>query len=295
MACGIRSSLRKDRGRLKWFGFWTLLGVVSSAQLHLANQRFAAHPPTWWQALAAGLSAWYLWGLLSLVVAWLGHRFRVDRANFGRHFFIHLGASLDLALLHLIAAVEVQNLLHAARGEAYPFAQRLVDHFTILFHWNVLIYWAILAVVHALDYHRDLEERRERAAALEAQLQALNGAPAGGAPAGRRPADRLLVAANGSSSFVRTADVEWIEAARNYVRLHAGERTYVVRSTLAALAARLDAERLRQGSRSGLVNVDRVREVQPWFHGDAVVILESGARVPLSRRYRANLLGAAVP
>src|SRR5256886_791862 len=83
-------------------------------------------------------------------------RFRVDRANFGRHFFIHLGASLDLAVLHLVAAVEIQNLLHAARGEAYPFAQRLVDHFTILFHWNVLIYWAILAVVHALDYHRDL-------------------------------------------------------------------------------------------------------------------------------------------
>ncbi len=281
--------------RLNWFGFWTVLGIVSSAQLYFAHQRLGPDPYTWWQALTATLPDWYLWALLSLVVVWLARRFRVDRASFGRHFFIHLGASLDLALLHLIAAVEVQNLLHAARGEAYPFAQRLVDHFTILFHWNVLIYWAILAVVHALDYHRDLEERRERAAALEAQLQALNGAPAGGEPAGRRPAERLLVADNGRSFFVRTADVEWIEAARNYVRLHAGERTYVVRSTLAALAARLDAERFRRASRSALVNVDRVREVQPWFHGDAVVILESGARVPLSRRYRANLLGAAVP
>src|SRR5881296_738278 len=165
--------------RLAWLGLWTALGLASGAQLFFADQRLALHPNAWWQALATTLPAWYLWGLLSLVVAWLGRRFRVDRANFGRHFFIHLGASLDLAVLHLVAAVEIQNLLHAARGEAYPFAQRLVDHFTILL------------VVHALDYHRDLEERRRRAAELEAQLQALNDSPAGGGPAARRPAERL--------------------------------------------------------------------------------------------------------
>src|SRR5256885_13150829 len=78
--------------RLNWFGFWTLLGLVSGVQLFFADQRLALHPNAWWQALATTLPAWYLWGLLSLVVAWLGRRFRVDRANFGRHFFIHLGA-----------------------------------------------------------------------------------------------------------------------------------------------------------------------------------------------------------
>src|SRR5205823_13890262 len=87
---------------------------------------------------------------------------------------IHLGASLDLALVHLVAAVGLQDGLHALRGEAYPFAQKLVDGFTVSYHWNVLIYWAILAVVHALDYHHDLEERRLHAAALEAQLRALH-------------------------------------------------------------------------------------------------------------------------
>jgi len=94
---------------------------------------------------------------------------------------------------------------------------------------------------------------------------------------------------------VRTADVDWIEAARNYVRLHAGDRVHTVRTTLATLEARLDPERFRRISRSALVNLDRVREVQPWFHGDAVVILESGARVTLSRRYRRNLLAPATP
>jgi len=80
---------------MRWLGFWTLLGVVSGAQLHLANQRFAVHPPSWWLALATGLSHWYLWGLLALVVAWLGRRFQVDRASFGRQKAMALiGASL---------------------------------------------------------------------------------------------------------------------------------------------------------------------------------------------------------
>ena len=264
--------------RLKWFGFWTLLGVVSSAQLHFANQRFAAHPPSCWQALATGLPHWYLWGLFGLLVAWLGRRFQVDRVNFGRHFFIHLGASLDVALLQLVVAVAVQDVLHAAAGEPFAFGRQLVDNFTLFYHWNVLIYWAILAVVHALDYHADLE--RQRAYAAEAEV--------------RQPAERLLVADNGRSFFVRTSDVDWMEAARNYVRLHAGNRVHTVRTTLAALEARLDPERFRRISRSALVNLDRVREVQPWFHGDAIVILETGGRVVLSRRYRANLLSASV-
>jgi LytTr DNA-binding domain-containing protein len=252
--------------RVRWVGLWTLLGLVSSAQVYFAHHRLGTNPYSWPQGLLAGLSFWYLWGLLAPVVAWLARRFQVDRATFGRHFFIHLGASLDLALLHLVVTAWVQG--------PGSFAQRLVDDFTLYFHWNVVVYWAILAIVHALDYHRDLEAHRAHALRPQA-----------------RPAERLLVADDGRSLFVRTADVEWIEAARNYVRLHAGQRSYVVRTTLAALEAQLDRERFRRTGRSALVNVDRVREVQPWFHGDAIVILESGARVTLSRRYRANLLG----
>jgi len=207
----------------------------------------------------------------------------VDRANFGRHFFIHLGASLDLALLQLVAAVGVQDLLNAAAGEPFAFAQQLVDNFTLFYHWNVLIYWAILAVVHARDYHRDLEERRAALAGLERRLAA------------RPVTERLLVESDGRSFFVRTSDVDWIEAAKNYVRLHVGDRTHLLRATLSALEHQVDPERFRRVNRSALVNLDRVRELQPWFHGDAIVILESGTRVTLSRRYRRNLLAPATP
>ena len=155
---------------LRWTALWTLLGLVSSAQLYFADQRVTGHPYSWGEALRANLPDWYLWGLLSLVVAGLARRFRVDRANFGRHFVIHLGASLNLALVHLVAAVGVQALLHAAAGEPYPFVPRLLDRFTSFYHWDIVIYWAIVGVVHALDYHRDFEERHLHAARLEARL-----------------------------------------------------------------------------------------------------------------------------
>src|SRR5207247_8901558 len=112
--------------RLTWFGFWTVLGIVSSAQLYFAHQRLGPDPYTWWQALTATLPDWYLWALLSLVVVWLARRFRVDRASFGRHFFIHLCASLYLSLLHLLDAVEVLNLLPVARATVFTCSLRSV-------------------------------------------------------------------------------------------------------------------------------------------------------------------------
>jgi len=60
---------------LKWFGFWSALGGIASVQLYLAHQRLGPDPWGWGQALEASLPAWYLWGLLSLVVVWLARRF----------------------------------------------------------------------------------------------------------------------------------------------------------------------------------------------------------------------------
>ncbi|HEY6109680.1 MAG TPA: histidine kinase [Gemmatimonadales bacterium] len=169
--------MRRRWGRASaWAGFWTLLGLVFSTQLYLAEQRFAAHPSTWWQALRAELPDWYLWGLLALVVRALARRFRIDRENWERAVPVHFGASLTLGFLHLVLATAVQAVLRGA--EPYPFLPKLVDNFAASYHWNLLIYWGILALVHARDYARDAQEHRVRAAELEtgvaeARLQAL--------------------------------------------------------------------------------------------------------------------------
>jgi two-component system, LytTR family, response regulator len=82
------------------------------------------------------------------------------------------------------------------------------------------------------------------------------------------------------------ADVDWIEAARNYVRLHIGKTVLMTRDSLTTLETRLDPRRFVRIHRSAIVNLDRVRELQPWFSGDYVVILTTGEKLRLSRSYR---------
>ena len=125
--------------------------------------------------------------------------------------------------------------------------------------------------------------RRSRPGELERGLGALRNGDA-------QPVERLLVMQRGRGVFVRTQDIEWIEAAGNAINLHAGAVVHRVRGPFHRLLQRLDRDRFRRVSRSAAVNVDRVKEIQPWFHGDAVAVLLTGRRVRISRRYRQELI-----
>ena len=87
-------------------------------------------------------------------------------------------------------------------------------------------------------------------------------------------------------------DVDWIEAADNYVTLHVGAREYLLRDTLASVERQLDPERFMRIHRSTIVQLDRVAEIRPQSHGDAELRLDEGTRVPVSRTWRERVLGA---
>jgi two-component system, LytTR family, response regulator len=106
-------------------------------------------------------------------------------------------------------------------------------------------------------------------------------------------AERLMVKSAGRVVFLRVEDIDWIEAAGSYVRLHAGRDAHLLHEGIAALLTRLDPARFARVHRSTIVNLDRVRELQPWFHGDAVAILRDGTRLQVSRTYRDALGGEA--
>jgi two-component system LytT family response regulator len=88
--------------------------------------------------------------------------------------------------------------------------------------------------------------------------------------------------------FLKVEEIDWIEAAGNYVKLHAGKETHLLRETMSGVEARLDARFLRV-HRSIIVNLERVRELQPAFHGDYVAILHDGTELPLGRGCRDKL------
>lgn len=102
----------------------------------------------------------------------------------------------------------------------------------------------------------------------------------------RTTAERLAIRADGRLYFVRVPDIDWIETAGNYVRLHTGKTSHLLRETLASLESRLDAGRFLRIHRTTIANVERVKELQPWFSGEYVAILQDGTRLKVSRGYR---------
>lgn len=110
--------------------------------------------------------------------------------------------------------------------------------------------------------------------------------------------DRLLVNNDGRSTIVKTVDIEWIEAAANYVKIHIGKAKYLLREPLTTLESHLDPQHFVRVHRSAIVNLDFIAEIQPWFSGDQVIILKTGERVKLSRTFRKQFeerVSGAVP
>jgi len=106
---------------------------------------------------------------------------------------------------------------------------------------------------------------------------------------GAKKQDRLAVKTGGKILFLRMAEIEWIEAADNYVNLHLGSEAHLHRETMAALEEKLPADKFMRISRSTIVNLERIRELQPLFHGEYAVIMRNGTRLTLTRSHRDKL------
>ena len=108
-------------------------------------------------------------------------------------------------------------------------------------------------------------------------------------PKGQRYLSRIVVRTDGRTLLLRTSDVEWIEAADYYARIHAGGKSYLLRETMNELEAKLDPETFFRVHRSAIVNLEKVKEIQPYTRGEHVVIMNGGAKVRLSRGRREKL------
>jgi two-component system LytT family response regulator len=101
--------------------------------------------------------------------------------------------------------------------------------------------------------------------------------------------ERLVVKAAGRVSFVDVKEIDWIEADDMYVRLHVRRESHLVRGTLSGLEAKLDPQKFLRIHRSTIVNLSRVKELQPLFHGEYVVTLQNGTQLTSGRSYRDKL------
>jgi two-component system LytT family response regulator len=154
--------------------------------------------------------------------------------------------------------------------------------------------------VHAVDYllkpfdrerfesalHRALQQvkyredpaRAEGQAAVLAEMQTAS-----------KPIDRLPVKSGGRIRLVRTADIVWIESAHNYVEIHEDKQSHLLRDTISAVEQKLPPDKFIRISRSTIVNIEKIKELEPHFYGEYTVTLQNGKQLTLSRRYRSKL------
>jgi two-component system, LytTR family, response regulator len=100
---------------------------------------------------------------------------------------------------------------------------------------------------------------------------------------------RLVVPSGHRSVFIRTEQVDWIEAERNYIRLHVGGQTYLLRENMSRIEAALDPAMFCRIHRSTIVNIDRIQAVESLLRGEYLVVLHDGTKLTSSRSYRRNL------
>lgn len=102
----------------------------------------------------------------------------------------------------------------------------------------------------------------------------------------QEPLSRILVKSSDRYFFINDNEIDWIESEGNYVRIHTGDKSYLIRETMINMEAKLDSDTFFRIHRSTIINVDKVKEMEPWFHGDYKVIMYNGEKLTLSRNYK---------
>ena len=138
----------------------------------------------------------------------------------------------------------------------------------------------------AIQKYRDLHQT-ETPEALDSHLQSLL------SQLTRRPRymERVLIRSGDDILIMKTDDIDWIEAAGNYVYLHTGKKSRLLRETMNNLQEKLDPEKFIRIHRSCIVNIERIRKMQPSSHGELIIVMSDNTELTLTRTYRDNLIG----
>ncbi|HMA25978.1 MAG: LytR/AlgR family response regulator transcription factor [Gemmatimonas sp.] len=105
----------------------------------------------------------------------------------------------------------------------------------------------------------------------------------------RKYSERLIVKSSGRVFFVRTEEIDWVEASGNYVKIHTKSDAHLLRESMKNMEAKLDPKTFVRIHRSAIVNIDHIKELEPWFHGEYIVILHDGTRLTASRVFSDRL------
>jgi hypothetical protein len=259
-------------------GFW-LLFVLLNALFNSVDAQLG-HPdlPAWMPWSWEFSSALLILALLPAVIAF-ERRWPIRLDDWPMRLPQHLAASVVFSLIHVDGMVGLRKLAYASAGRHYDFGPWWIN-FGYEYLKDVRAYFFIVA---ALVLYRLWRLRQQGEAKLLAE-------PDDGPPLEpvERP-ERFLVRKLGREFLVNASEIEWLQAAGNYVNLRVRGRDYPLRSTMAGIEARLDPARFLRVHRGYAINLDHLVEIEPLDTGDARLQMRDDTKIPCSRRYRAAL------
>lgn len=263
----------------RWFevGFWVLIVVVystaNSITVNMDLARLQTGHPTWmpwvWE-FSSGLT----WLLIIPLLVRFDHRFPLVSGRMGHHLLAHLAFTVPFSFLHVIGMVTLREAAYAFSRYDYSFGNWPVN-FGYEYLKDFRTYAAFLATIYL---YRFVVRRWQGEA--EFLVEGKEEQPA------EPVVDRFLVKKLGREFLVKVDDIDWIESSGNYVTLHVGDRLYPLRETMSGIERKLAGQGFARVHRTAILNLDRVKVIEPFDTGDARAHLVSGHTVPVSRRYR---------
>jgi signal transduction histidine kinase len=156
----------------------TALGLFSTFEAYNYIAIFTSEDPSFVMLLALNLTYWWSWAVLVPGILWMARRFRFARATWGRSFVAHVGGVVFFTAAHTLLTVTCRVLILTSMGRTPDWRPEVQRLFFMNFDWEMMTYWALVGLSHALDLHRESQERTLAASQLEtrlaeAQLQAL--------------------------------------------------------------------------------------------------------------------------
>lgn len=267
------------RSRTLQIGFWvgmSLIHAVSNSLTVNMDIRRLGLPIAPWEPVVWEFSSnLVLLALVPAVVAFT-RRFPLHWDTWRRQLPWHVVASVVFSVTHVLAMVALRKLAYATQGDSYGFGA-WPRELAYEYLKDVRTYASMVVIVET--YRLFLRRLQGEARLLDP--------PEDGEPV--EPVDRperFLVRKLGREFLIAAADIEWVQAAGNYVNLRVRGHDYPLRSTVAGLEARLDPGRFARIHRSYIVNLDLLAAIEPQDTGDARVHLKDGTVLPCSRRYR---------
>lgn len=221
-----------------------------------------------WQPFVWEFSSTFIVLIIVPLILMFDERYPISSNSWPKRIAIHIPLSFLFSAIHISGMIALRKFIYFLASEHYDYGE---INYAILYEYrkDIMTYCSILLVIYA---YREILRLRNGEAQIEENDE-----------------ERIMVSKAGQFKFIEPSSVDWVEAAGNYVELHVGKETYMLRATMKDIESRLGNKDFARVHRSTIIKRALIESIKPLSNGDKKIYLKGGIDVRMSRRYHENL------